>query len=339
MSSPTTNQITNTSQVSGVTLTDVLNALRVTVGDGSGDMVRAVYDTDNDGKVDVANVAEAVPWTGVTGKPTLFPAQPYTHNHAISEVTGLQSALDEKQETLVSGDNIKSVNGSSLLGSGNIIITSGVTDHGTLTGLTDDDHTQYHNDARGDARYSLLSHVHAAATTSVAGFMSSTDKTKLNGIADGATANSSDATLLNRANHTGTQAQSTITGLTAAIASAVGGNAANNIGYLNIPQNSQSAAYTCVLADAGKHVLHPSADTTARTFTIPANSSVAFPIGTAITFVNQNSAGVVTIAITTDTMRLAGAGTTGSRTLAANGVATATKITATEWIISGVGLT
>jgi len=28
-----------------------------------------------------------------------------------------------------------------------------VTDHGALTGLTDDDHSQYHNDARGDARY------------------------------------------------------------------------------------------------------------------------------------------------------------------------------------------
>lgn len=113
----------------------------------------------------------------------------------------------------------------------------------------------------------------------------------------------------------------------------------NGVGYLNIPQNSQSVAYTLVLADSGKHVLHPSADTTARTFTIPANSSVAFPVGTAITFVNQNGAGTVTIAITTDTMRLAGAGTTGSRTLAANGVATAIKITSTEWIISGTGLT
>lgn len=106
-----------------------------------------------------------------------------------------------------------------------------------------------------------------------------------------------------------------------------------------IPQNSQSAAYTLVIGDAGKHILHPSADTTARIFTIPANSSVAFAVGTAVTFVNQNGAGVVTIAITTDTMRLAGAGTTGSRTLAANGIATALKITTTEWIISGTGLT
>lgn len=163
MSSPTTNQITNSSQVNGVTLTDVLNALRVTVGDGSGDMLRSVYDTDNDGKVDVANVAESVPWTGITEKPTLFPAQPYTHEHPISEVTGLQAALDSKQPTLVSSENIKTVNGNSILGAGNLTIDNGVTDHGVLTGLADDDHTQYHNNARGDARYSLLGHTHTIA--------------------------------------------------------------------------------------------------------------------------------------------------------------------------------
>jgi Collagen triple helix repeat (20 copies) len=113
----------------------------------------------------------------------------------------------------------------------------------------------------------------------------------------------------------------------------------NAVGFRHVPQNSQSATYTLALTDAGKHILHPSADTTARTITIPANSAVAFAIGTAITFVNQVSAGVMTISITTDTMRLAGAGTTGSRTLANNGVATAIKLTATEWIISGSNLT
>lgn len=113
----------------------------------------------------------------------------------------------------------------------------------------------------------------------------------------------------------------------------------NAVGFHTIPQVSRSAAYTLVLTDSGKHILHPSADTTARIFTIPSNASVAYPIGTALTFVNQASAGVVTIAISTDVMRLAGAGTTGSRTLAANGIATAIKLTATEWIISGSGLT
>lgn len=103
-----------------------------------------------------------------------------------------------------------------------------------------------------------------------------------------------------------------------------------------ITQNSQSTAYTLVLSDAGKHILHPTADDNARTFTIPANASVAYPTGTAITFVNQIN--TVTIAITSDTLTLAGAGTTGSRTLAANGMATALKIASTSWIISGTGL-
>ncbi len=110
------------------------------------------------------------------------------------------------------------------------------------------------------------------------------------------------------------------------------------VGFRNIPQNSQSAAYTLVLADAGKHIFHPVGDNNARTFTIPANSSVAYPIGTAITFINMAVANV-TIAITTDTLVLSPAGTTGSRTLATNGSATCIKITSTSWLISGSGLT
>lgn len=107
--------------------------------------------------------------------------------------------------------------------------------------------------------------------------------------------------------------------------------------YPNLPQVSQSTAYTTVLLDANKHILHPSADNNARTFTIANNSSVAYPIGTAITFVNQ--ANVLTIAIETDTMVLAANGAAGNRTLANNGIATALKITSTSWLISGAGLT
>ncbi|CAB4190291.1 hypothetical protein UFOVP1288_51 [uncultured Caudovirales phage] len=113
--------------------------------------------------------------------------------------------------------------------------------------------------------------------------------------------------------------------------------ASASVGYLNIPQNSQSAAYTTVLADSGKHILHPIADNNARTFTIDSNANVAYAVGTAITFVNLIN--TVTIAITSDTMYLAGAGTTGSRTLAAYGTATAVKVATTTWIISGSGLT
>ncbi len=69
-------------------------------------------------------------------------------------------------------------------------------------------------------------HTHPAATTSAAGLMSAADKTKLNGIATGATKNATDAHLLNRANHTGTQPISTVEGLQAALdaASAGGGS-------------------------------------------------------------------------------------------------------------------
>lgn len=54
-------------------------------------------------------------------------------------------------------------------------------------------------------------------TSTVNGLMLSADKVKLDGIADNATANSTDVILKDRANHTGVQAISTITGLQAAI--------------------------------------------------------------------------------------------------------------------------
>jgi hypothetical protein len=104
-----------------------------------------------------------------------------------------------------------------------------------------------------------------------------------------------------------------------------------------MPQNSQSTAYTTILSDANKHIYHPAGDNNARTFTIDSNANVPYPIGTTITFVNEIN--TVTIAITTDTLVLSGTGATGSRTLAANGQATALKVTSTRWVISGVNLT
>ena len=112
----------------------------------------------------------------------------------------------------------------------------------------------------------------------------------------------------------------------------------NSVGFLNIPINSQSAAYTLVLADAGKAILHPSTDANARTFTIPANTSVAFATGTAISFINMTS-NVVTIAITSDTLTWAQGGGTGSRTLAQYGVANAIKIGTTQWLLTGTNVT
>lgn len=111
----------------------------------------------------------------------------------------------------------------------------------------------------------------------------------------------------------------------------------NGVGYINVPQNAQTGNYTLVAGDAGKHIYHAAA-AAAATYTIPANASVAYVIGTAVTFINM-STNAVTIAITTDTMYLGGTGTTGNRTLALYGVATAVKMTSTTWIITGSGLT
>jgi len=106
-----------------------------------------------------------------------------------------------------------------------------------------------------------------------------------------------------------------------------------------LAQRSVSGNYTLTADDEQSHIYHPVSDTTPRTWTIPANSSVPYSIGTVITFVNDIGAGALTIAITTDTMWLAGSASTGSRTLASGGVATALKVTATRWVISGAGLT
>ena len=112
------------------------------------------------------------------------------------------------------------------------------------------------------------------------------------------------------------------------------------VGFRNTPVNSQSADYTLLLADSGKTIFHPAADTNDRIFTIPAESSVNYAVGTVVTFINL-SVNDLTIAITTDTMYLAGDGSTTSRTLAQYGVASAVKVADTTpvWVISGNGLT
>lgn len=110
----------------------------------------------------------------------------------------------------------------------------------------------------------------------------------------------------------------------------------NAVGFREIPQNAQNTSYTLVLSDDGKHIYNASG--ASITYTIPANSSVAYPIGTAVSFINM-AATALSIAITSDVMYLGGTGTTGTRTLAQYGSATALKITSTSWIITGSGLT
>jgi hypothetical protein len=93
----------------------------------------------------------------------------------------------------------------------NITITNGVIASTGGTGVTDLSIINRTTTTLDIASSSGIAATVPAATTSLAGLFTSVEKTKLNEIATAATANSSDATLLNRANHTGTQAWSTIT--------------------------------------------------------------------------------------------------------------------------------
>ena len=87
--------------------------------------------------------------------------------------------------------------------------------------------------------------------------------------------------------------------------------------------------YTLVLGDAGEGFSMNNAS--AKTFTIPADGGVAFVVGTRIEFMNVG-AGLLTIAITTDTLNSAGGGL---RDLAQYEAATATKMTSTMWVLTG----
>jgi len=122
------------------------------------------------------------------------------------------------------------------------------------------------------------------------------------------------------------------TGLATAATTA---STAASVGYMGIPQSATATTATLAIGDAGKHIY---VNTNTQTITIPANAVVAYPVGTAITFVAGPSATTMTIA-NNDTMYLVGAGTSGSRTLAAYGSATAMKVSATVWFIAGTGLT
>lgn len=108
-----------------------------------------------------------------------------------------------------------------------------------------------------------------------------------------------------------------------------------DVGYRGSPLTEPSANYTLVRNDAGRTIYHISG--AAHTYTIPANASVSFPIGTIILIKNESGGGNVTISITSDTLRWAAL--TGSRTLSANGNAAIQKMTATMWRLTGDGIT
>ena len=71
----------------------------------------------------------AVAWADITDKPATFPPAAHSHAYAtpaqgaLADTAVQPAALTAKQDVLVAGTNIKTVNGTPLLGSGDLAIT------------------------------------------------------------------------------------------------------------------------------------------------------------------------------------------------------------------------
>ena len=257
--------------ISGVPLKDIIknpdnewvmkgdDGVGVPPGGTTGQILSKASGTDFD--YEWTSAGGTPDWDDVTGKPSTF--APSAHTHVISDTTGLQTALDGKQATLVSATNIKTVNGNSLLGSGDLSISSGggsvtsvalsaptgltvsgspVTSSGTLAlsytagySIPTDANQSNWSTAYGWGDHGAEGYLLPAAIgVTVQGYNANTvidsayvhtdnnynaaAASKLAGIAAGATVNSPDATLLARANHTGTQLAATISDFAASVA-------------------------------------------------------------------------------------------------------------------------
>ena len=119
-----------------------------------------------------------------------------------------------------------------------------------------------------------------------------------------------------------------ITGNTATITSAN-----YQIGYLEIPQVSLSANATTALTDSGKHFYSVSASN--LQLTIANNTSVTWPVGTALTIVNRGTANVLVVPGTGVSLYLAGNSSSANRVVTTYGMATVINVAANIWMING----
>lgn len=192
--------------------------------------------------------------------------------------------------------SLKTINGNSLLGAGNLVISGGGS-------ISDGDKGDITVSASGatwtiDAGAVTLSKMANIATSTIMGratvgtgapeaLTAAQVRTILN-VADGATANSTDAFLLSRANHTGTQAASTITGLAAV---ATSGSAADlTAGTLPAARFDDTAH-----GSRGGGTLHPAATTTVAGFLSAADKAKLDGVATgANNYVHPNHSGDVT---------------------------------------------
>jgi len=108
------------------------------------------------------------------------------------------------------------------------------------------------------------------------------------------------------------------------------GGTGNSVQYMDfgIPVDDKTDAYTTVIGDANRFITVNHAS--AKVVTIPANGTVAYPVGTMFVIM-QKGAGQVSVAVTTDTVRAPN----GAKCRAQYSVIQVTKVAATEWVIAG----
>ena len=98
---------------------------------------------------------------------------------------------------------------------------AGTSIHGELSGLENDDHPQYLNTTRGDARYSQLGHTHSKGEVGLGNVDNTSDANKPVSIAQAAANAAVQAAAIQRANHTGTQLALTISDFAATVRATV----------------------------------------------------------------------------------------------------------------------
>ena len=107
-------------------------------------------------------------------------------------------------------------------------------------------------------------------------------------------------------------------------------------GFLAVPVETKDVDYTFVMNDSGRMKRHTSAS--AHAFTIPPNSSVAFPIGTVLV-VRNIGAGVVTLTRGSGVaLRISGSTTDGNKALAQWAYVTLLQEATDVWVATGTGI-
>jgi hypothetical protein len=111
---------------------------------------------------------------------------------------------------------------------------------------------------------------------------------------------------------------------------------AESVGFRGVPTDSQDSDYTFVLNDSGKCKYHTSG--VPHTFSIPVDSSVAYPTGTIIIVDNVGSGTVTLNRQSGVALRREGSATDTNFSLAQWGVAVLRKRAANSWVVSGSNL-